>query len=499
MRMSYRFASMNAGALPAVLLIAAFVWAAPGFADGIGAGRPAQATPAGPTVALVGATLIDGTGRTPVPNSVVVVSGGRVIMAGPRATTPIPRNAGVLDVSGRWIIPGMIDAHVHFHETGRIYTSPGALDLTRIVSYDDEIAWMKKRVPVTLARYLCAGVTTAVSVGGPHFEYEVRDAADRLDKAPNVFIGHGPITAVRIGHDIFPPIDGDEATRFIASDDDARAEVRRAVAWHADLIKAGYLGTAFANRLQAQHPGEAAEEAESHFFELLPAIVAEAHAHGLHVTIHVTELDAAKQSLRAGVDSLAHTVTDKVVDDEFLRLARARHVAIMGTLAEIMRPVEARTGNIQLTEMESRCGDSEVIRSWSEVKHLPPVSAGEKASAAGRQATAMVNVKKIHDFGIGLVVGTDSGNLGMLHGASIHKEIELLRTAGIPPMDIIMAATSNAAKIAGKEAEIGILEPGKRADLVILERDPLADIRNTSAILSVMKGGRLFSEADLLP
>jgi imidazolonepropionase-like amidohydrolase len=493
MRMPFPVASIIAKALSIAVLIAALAGARSALADVTGAAS------SGSTVALVGATLIDGTGRSPVSNSVIVISAGHVAAAGPRTTTPIPKSARIVDVSGRWIIPGMIDAHVHFHETGRIYTAPGAIDLTKVVSYDDEIAWMKKRVPVTLARYLCAGVTSAISVGGPHFEYEVRDAAARLDTAPNVFIGHGPITAVRLGHDIFPPIDGDEPTRYIATVDDARSEVRRAVAWHADLIKAGYLGAAFANRLQAGHPGEAAEDAESRYFELLPAIVAEAHAHGLPVTIHVTELDASKQSLRAGVDSLAHTVTDKVVDDEFLQLAGARHVAIMGTLASITRQLEARTGHVQLTEMESRCGDPEVIRSWSEVKNLPSVPRAATEAAASRQRIAMINVKKIHDFGIGLALGTDSGNLGLLHGASVHKEIALLHEAGIPPMDIIVAATRNAAKIAGKESEIGTLETGKRADLVILDRDPLADIRNVSFIQDVMKGGRLFSEADLLP
>jgi imidazolonepropionase-like amidohydrolase len=478
-------------------LCVATAWAQPRHAGP--RADPGRVKPSASAVALVGATLIDGTGRNPIPDSVIIVSKNHIIAAGARATIPIPQDAQVVDLSGRWIIPGMIDAHVHFHETGRIYTAPGAVDLTRLVPYADEIAWMKQRVPVTLARYVCSGVTSAISVGGPRFEYQVRDIATRLEKAPNVFVGHGPIIAVRLGHDIFPLIDGDEATRFVGNANDARLEVRRGVSQHADLIKAGYLGSAFTERLTAGHPGEASTEAEARYFEMLPVIVSEAHAHKLPVTIHVTELNAAKQSLRAGVDSLAHTITNQVVDEEFLALAKARHVTIVSTLAVWIRQVEAQTGHVQLTATESRCGDPEVIRSWSEVEHLPAVSDAARESAASRERTAMINVKKIHDFGIPLAVGVDAGNLGLLHGASVHKEMELLAEAGIPAMDILLAATRNAAAIAGKDNELGTLEPGKIADLVVLDRNPLADIRNAGSIERVMKGGRFFREKELLP
>jgi cytosine/adenosine deaminase-related metal-dependent hydrolase len=142
-----------------------------------------------PTLAIVGATLIDGTGRPAVTDSVILIAGDHILAAGSRRTIEVPKGTPILRAEKRWITPGLIDTHVHFHETGRIYTNPGALDLTSVVSYDEEIKWMKQRLPVTLERYLCAGVTTAISVGGPHFEYEVRDFAQHTDKAPNVFVG----------------------------------------------------------------------------------------------------------------------------------------------------------------------------------------------------------------------------------------------------------------------------------------------------------------------
>ncbi len=453
-----------------------------------------------PTLAIVGATLIDGTGRPPIPDSVIELAGDRILAAGPRGSIIVPKGTKILKATGKWIMPGMIDAHVHFHETGRIYTAPGALNLTAVVSYDDEIKWMKQRVPVTLGRYLCAGVTTAISVGGPHFEYEVRDAAMRMEKAPNVFVAQGPIIAVPIGPDIFPKIDGDDATRTIATASDARREVQRGVSWGADLIKAGYLGEAFTKRLEAGHPDKAATDVEAHYFDLLlPALIAEAHLHGLPVAIHVTELDAAKKSLRAGVDSIAHTMNDHEVDDEFLQLALAHHTPVMTTLALWARQVQARTGHVPLTPMEMRCGDPEVISSWSAVKNLPAVPDSMIEAGYSRQRIAMINVKRMHGAGIPLVVGVDAGNIGLLHGATVHEEIALLREAGIPPMDIILAATRNAAGIVRKDGILGTIEAGKLADLLILTRDPLLDIRNVDAIDRVVKSGRIYREAELLP
>jgi imidazolonepropionase-like amidohydrolase len=314
-----------------------------------------------------------------------------------------------------------------------------------------------------------------------------------------MLMGHGPIIAVPLGSDIFPKIDGDVATRTVANAGDARAEVKRGVTWGADLIKAGYLGAAFTARLEAGHPERAANDAESHYFDILPAIVSEAHDNGLPVTIHVTDMEASKKSLASGVDSLAHTANDREVDDEFLQLALSHHATVMTTLALWTRQVQGRSGHVALTPVETRCGDPEVISSWTAIKTLPPVPDSMIQAGVTRQRIAMTNVKKMHDAGIPLAVGVDAGNFGLLHGASVHQEIDLMRQAGIPPMDIILAATRNAAGIAGKAAVVGTLEPGKLADLLILTRDPLLDSRNLGALEQVMKSGRLYREGNLLP
>lgn len=470
-----------------LLAVAVAASTACGSESGNAPARPAATSSLEAGFALVGATIIDGTGRAPIPDGVIVGRGTRIIAVGPRATVRIPGDVRRIDVAGRWVMPGMIDAHVHFFETGRIYTKPAQLDLTRIVSYEEEIRWMKARIPVTLARYLCAGVTSAVSVGGPRFEFDVRDGARKTTKAPNVYIAHGPITSAHMGHEVFPTIDGDEATRYVANADDAGAEVKRGKAWGGDLIKAGYLGGPFA-------PAEV-----RYFDEVLPRIVSVAHTLQMPVTIHVMELAAAKQAIAAGVDSLAHLPFDAPVDDEFLRAARERHVSVVTTVAVLQRDIDAQSGKVALTPVESRCGDPEVVASWSAVKELPPVADSAVKQTAEAVRIAIDNVKRINAFGIAIAIGVDPGNLGLLHGASVHQELALLASAGIPAMDLIVAATRNAAHVAGKDTEVGTLEPGKLADLIVLSADPLKDIRNVGAIVDVMKSGTVFSSSELLP
>src|SRR5262249_56056754 len=119
----------------------------------------------GAALALVGATVVDGTGGPPLVDAVVVVVDGKLAAVGPRATTPPPAGASVVDLRGKWIVPGLIDAHVHFFQSGGLYTRPDAIDLRNVRSYTDEPAWIKRRLPNTFARYLACAVTPLVDVG----------------------------------------------------------------------------------------------------------------------------------------------------------------------------------------------------------------------------------------------------------------------------------------------------------------------------------------------
>ena len=152
-----------------------------------GAASPLPET--GPLIAYRGATLIDGTGADPVEGSTVLVRGSRIVAAG--AAVDVPAETRIVDVSGSWISPGLIDAHIHFMTSGRSYTRPGMIDLRDVMPYDKEIEWIEEHIPDTLRSMLCAGVTGGVSMGGPIIEYQAREQARGMPDAPTVFIGHG--------------------------------------------------------------------------------------------------------------------------------------------------------------------------------------------------------------------------------------------------------------------------------------------------------------------
>ncbi len=459
---------------------------------GLAGGEPADPPPSAPAAgdssvtAFLGATLIDGTGGAPVGDAVVLVDGTDITATGARADIAVPAGARIVDVAGKWLVPGLIDAHVHFMESGRIYTKPGQIDLTHLVPYHEEVAWMLQRVPVTLTSYMCAGVTGAVSVGGPRFEYEVREQARARPDAPDVYVAHGPVTLVP-AEILFPPFDGDTSVRSVMDPANAIETIRRGAEWKADLVKSGYLGGPFS--------GYEADYAAVH-----EAIVAEAAVHGLPVTSHVTELAPARVLVEIGVDSLQHVPLDAPLDEAFLELAKARGIVVVSTLAVWQRNfVDVYARSFDLLPVEERCGDPEVIASWYEVDEVPAPPPAVMEMYGAVTTVAAANTRLLLDAGVPLAAGSDTGNLGLLHGPSLHYELKLMGDAGVPPTDLIVAATLNAAAVAGQAHRVGSIEPGKQGDVLVLGADPLADIGNLQAIEQVMKSGVLFDRADLLP
>ena len=447
--------------------------------------RDTPAAPAEATLVIKGATLIDGTGSEPLPDSIIVIKNGKFHVVSSEAGSKLPENSNIIDASGKWVTPGLIDAHVHFWESGRIFTSPRKLDLTASVPYTEEVEWMKQRRPVTLRGYLCAGVTSALSAGGPRFELETRTLAQNSDKAPNVFLSYGPVSTVP-SYMIFPPVDGDDPVRTIERTSEVRGVIEGTKAWDARVIKTGYLGGPFS-------------ELEENFHQINKAIADAAKSEGMLVTTHAYQLDAAKKSILDGSDSLQHIATDMPVDDEFIELAKQRGTIVVPTLALFRRGNPLRARNEVLEPIETRCGDPEVIASWN----MAPVDSDSDIRVSDappqRYLTAQLNTKALYSAGITIAAGSDAGNIGLIQGATLQYELKLLSEAGLSNADIIRAATLNSARVAGVEDSVGSIEVGKIADLLILDGNPLDDITNMQRIDIVVKAGRAYPESDLLP
>jgi imidazolonepropionase-like amidohydrolase len=213
------------------------------------------------------------------------------------------------------------------------------------------------------------------------------------------------------------------------------------------------------------------------------------------VVAHATQRRIARAVVEAGVDVLAHSIEDRPIDEALVELVRRRNVVYTTTLVVDESYHEVLGGRVALSDFERRFGDPEAIASFDDLKRLPRRLRSDWLAPT---AAAPQNVRQMQAAGISIAAGSDAGNIGTLHGPALHRELELLVRAGLTPMQALVAATRGSSMAMRRSHEIGTLEPGKLADIVLLAADPLADIRNTRRILRVLKGGEIFNPDQLL-
>jgi imidazolonepropionase-like amidohydrolase len=312
-------------------------------------------------------------------------------------------------------------------------------------------------------------------MGGPLWTFEIRDLSTKTVNSPRVAVA-GPLIATS-GDSAFS--ESDPALFVATTPEAARDLVRKNADRHADLTKILFI------------PGRGDIDRQ---FAVVKAAAEESHARNIRVAVHATELETAKLALKAGADILVHGVEDQRIDRDFIDLAKGRNVLYISTLMVTEGYDEVFGQAVRLSDIEQLLGDPQVIETWSQLAKTP---AGEipggvpQPNLRNSQKTQFMNLQLLESTGIRIAAGSDAGNIGTLHGPAIHRELELMLSAGMRTADIIVAATKNAAAVMGREADIGTLQKGKYADLVILNADPLRDIRNTRKIFKVIKNGVL--------
>ena len=402
-----------------------------------------QLMAAAESVAFVGARIFDGRAAAVLEDGVIVTENGRITAIGPRAVITIPEQARQIDVAGKTIIPGLINAHGHVGgvrglDSGH-YTETNLLRQLRLY-----------------ARY---GVTTVNSLGddGPE-GFKVRDGQQNADLDHARLLLAGPVLS---------PATAAEAVL--------------------EVDKAAQNNPAFIKIRVDDNLGRTAK---------MPAAVAQAISDradqlGIPLAVHTYYLQDTKDLLRGGADFVAHSIRDVHVDQEFIDLIITRDVCYTPTLT---REVSTFVYEHEVGFFSDPFFLNEVDQAIVETLREPARQQRMSQNAAAQQykaslPIAMTNLKLLADAGAKIAMGTDSGPVARFQGYFEHLEMWMMADAGITPLQILQAATSVAASCLNLP-DVGTLETGKWADLLILDENPLDDIRNTRTISEVWIGGK---------
>jgi imidazolonepropionase-like amidohydrolase len=394
---------------------------------------------------LTNARLIDGTGGPPVDDATIVLDGSRIIAAGSDAD--YPSDARVIDVRGVTVLPGLIDVHVHFG--GFVVDDPdwNFTYWSIFPFFLDYMRGFKNRRDHATRN----GVTTVRSAGDNH--PHILRLRDRIDAGKLIgprIAASGPIFTAPGGHPAGTIYMNnryvvEHATRQVDAPDVARAEVRRLASDGVDHIKAVY---GDANPFDLEHP---VPKLQKHVLE---ALVDEAHHQGLPAMVHVGNPEDAIDAVAAGADSIEHGILPGASSAE----CPAELVAAMRDRGTFFVPT--------------------LTAAWAMKGGYP--------DALGH---AMCWVAKMHEAGVQIALGTDAGAPGVVIGKAAHMELKLLIESGLTPMEAIVAGTMSAAAVIRRADDLGTIEPGKLADLIVVASDPLSDVSSSLQIQVVVRDG----------
>ncbi len=424
----------------------------------VGCSDPAPDAPLSTVVAYEGATLITGDGGPPLGGGVLVVDHGVITDVGLAANVAIPEGATVVDLRGKTVMPALVDLHGH-------------VGYQRGLGYD-EANYTRENVIDHLNRYAYYGIGTIVSMGTDPgdlaFQIQAEQQAGTLGGArlhtayrgfarPNAGPGAAALQASAYG---------------VSTEEEVRVLVAELAETPAAFVK-----------IWVDDRGGRVEKLTP---DLYRPIIEEAHAHGLQVIAHVFYVEDARELVEAGVDGFAHLTRDMEMDDDLITAIVENDVFVMPNLAisERGRHAEPPAWVDDPLLLES-VSPEVVARSRASFESRTPEGA---ALAAESYAAMQRSLKKLADAGARVVLGADTGVQDHIQGFMEHRELELIVEAGLSPGDAIVAATSAPAEVLG--VDTGLLAPGKRADFLVLDANPMYDIANTRRISAVYLNGQ---------
>lgn len=420
----------------------------------------------------------------------VIWKAGKITDVLPANRATLPPDAVQIDGRGKFLIPGLMDSHIHFFQSAGLYTRPDGLDFRMIMPYEKDQQWIRENHHHTMKRYLATGITTVVDVGGPFYNFTIRDSINSRLPAPRTIVT-GPLIST------YAPPNLDERDPPIIkahTPEEAREQVRRQLPFKPAFIKIWFVIL----------PGQTARQFEAE----VAAAIDEAHRHHLRVAIHATEYETAKEAIRLGADILVHSIEDADVNDDFLKLLKSKNIVYIPTLQVGQQFFRMLTQKLDFTTHELAWADPTQLGSLFDLRHLDPKKLNgfdyrplvERFPIPSKSDSIMLrNLKRVAQHGITIATGTDAGNPGVAHGASYMREILLMQEAGLTPHQVLRASTLDAARAFQVDSQHGSIEKGKFADFVLLEENPLKSLRAIEEISMTFLNGRGYRPEDLLP
>jgi imidazolonepropionase-like amidohydrolase len=421
------------------------------------------------TTVLKNVTVIDGTGAAPKPNSAIVMTDGKIAYVGPVSGLKAPAGATVKDLSGKFVMPGIIDSHVH---VGMMH------DVTQDFKY-----YTSENVEADLKQYAAYGVTTVQVLGTDKdliFDLRKEQRAGRPKMARVFTAGQGAVYKGGYGGllGLNVPVSTPEEARKLV-DEQAAKGVDVIKLWMDDERKT----------IPVKMP-----------YSISAAIIDEAHKKNLKAVAHVFYLADAKELVRQGINGFAHMVRDQPVDNELLSMMKAKgawmvsatlsremaySLAIMPWLNDPFFTRGVTPGTLAALKGDAR--EKAVVMGPTRFPGLP-YERKVFFDMDRTLAQALDNYQAMVKAGVETGMGTDSGPNGRYPGFNAHEEMQLEVMAGRTPMEAIKSATSDNARWLG-DSRIGTIAAGKAADLVVLDKNPAQDIHNTETINSVYVAG----------
>lgn len=424
-------------------------------------------------VLITNTTVLDVVNKKVLHSQNVLLQRGVITAIGNNVRAP--RRTQVINGEGKFLIPGFVDTHVHFFQSGGLFTRPDIVDLRRFKAYEEEIRWTHHNMENFLRRYTSAGITTVVDVGSTVRFLQKRDTFRNKAYTPTVYMT-GPLLVTRASP-VYNGLRDDNPFYEMKSEGEARSYVLKQLPYKPDFIKVGYLVSGSGN----------IDSSARLYLPFVRAAIDEAHKAGLRVAVHATQVITALLAVEAGADHLVHTPFDRPLTPEFLQLLKKNRVAVGSSTTAFEGYRKILGQYYRPTVHDLSYAHPEPLRSVMELKQLPDTTVRENlrkmiergtGQAKKNDSLLRMNLKKLVDEGIIVATATDAGNIGTQHVASYFEELSVMQQSGLDMWQLLQSSTINGARTVGKETEFGSIQKGKRADVLLLSKDPLESLDN---------------------